>query len=378
MKSCTKCLTTETADTVGFGEGGVCTVCTQVSKKFSGVVDWDKRRVLLDGLVEKAKARKDDFDLIIPFSGGKDSTFQLWFAVTQLKLKPLVVRYNHWGYRPVVEENNVRTFKKLGVDVIDYRVNWRVVVEMMKETLMRKGDSCVHCHTGVSTIPIQIALKWRIPLVMYGESLAEYQSWGYDIDGFEEWDEVRFNRAMSTGIRAEDLYDFLEGRVEKRDLAPFVFPPKQEIDALGIKAICLGNYIQWDTKGQVEIIKRELGWRGDEVEGIPPEFDYEKIECQFQGVRDWLKFIKRGFGRTNHLANIEIRHGRMSRTAAEVMAACYDGAEPASLGWFLQTVGITREEFYEIAASHVVDPWEGVDPDNVRVGKPLHDQSDWV
>ena len=55
------------------------------------------------------------------------------------------------------------------------------------------------------------------------------------------------------------------------------------------RSICLGSYIKWDTKKHVEIIKRELGWKGQEVEGIPPEYDYEKIECIFQGVRDYLQ-----------------------------------------------------------------------------------------
>ena len=378
MKSCSKCLVSETSDTISFDDAGVCGPCNQVAKNFTGEIDWASRREMLDDLVAKAKARGDRYDCILPFSGGKDSSFQLWFVATQLKMRPLVVRYNHFGYRAVLERNNIRTFKRLGVEVVDIRANWHVVVAMMKEYLFRRGDSCGHCHLGVSTAPLQMALKFGVPLIFYGESLAEYQSFGYDLDKFEEWDEVRFNRAMSLGIRAEDLANFLDGQIDPRDLEPFKFPPKSELDALGVKAICLGNYIQWDTKGQVEIIKRELGWEGDEVEGIPPEFDYEKIECQFQGVRDWLKYIKRGFGRTNHLANIEIRHGRMSRVRGEQMARCYDGHEPASLGWFLQTVGITRDEFYEIAATHVVDPWEGVDPAKVEVGEPLKDQKEWV
>ena len=33
------------------------------------------------------------------FSGGKDSTFTLWYIVTQKKLKPLVVRFDHGFYR---------------------------------------------------------------------------------------------------------------------------------------------------------------------------------------------------------------------------------------------------------------------------------------
>jgi hypothetical protein len=68
----------------------------------------------------------------------------------------------------------------------------------------------------------------------------------------------------------------------------------------------------------------------------------------------------------------------MDRTDGALLAALYDGKEPASLGWFLQTIGITREDFYEIALSHVIDPWEGVDPNRVQVGPVLHDQDQWL
>ena len=59
-----------------------------------------------------------------------------------------------------------------------------------------------------------------------------------------------------------------------------------------INALYLGNFIPWDVRKQVKIIKDELGWEGDEVEGIPPEYDYEKIECMMQGMRDFLKYSK--------------------------------------------------------------------------------------
>ena len=351
-------------------------MCVQVEHKL-GVVDWGQRAGELVALCAQAQQRNGQYDCIVPFSGGKDSTYQLWYVVTQLKLRPLVVRYNHWGNRAVLERNNARTFKRLGVEVIDFRPNWNVVRETMREALLRKGDSCWHCHTGVYSFPMHMAIMFRTPLIFWGESLKEYQSW-LDPTAKEDVDEVRFNRAMNLGMTADDMWEFLEGRVDRRDLIYHTYPPKAQLDKLGVKSICLGDYVKWDTKAQVEIIKRELGWQGDEVEGIPAQFDYEKIECQMQGVRDWLKFIKRGFGRTNHLANIEIRHGRMERAEGARLAAEYDGKEPASLAFFLEAIGMTRDEFYEIALSHVVDPWQPLDPDNVQVGKALPDMGSWL
>lgn len=111
-------------------------------------IDWDARRKMLDAIVDRYRG-KGEYDCIVPFSGGKDSTFQLWYAVKELGLKPLVVRYNHWGYRPLVNENNIRTFKKLNVDVLEFTSNLSVVKKLMLESLKQTGDFCWHCHTGV-------------------------------------------------------------------------------------------------------------------------------------------------------------------------------------------------------------------------------------
>ena len=55
------------------------------------------------------------------------------------------------------------------------------------------------------------------------------------------------------------------------------FSNTKELRENKIKACYLGNYIPWDVRKQVEIIKKELDWKGDEVEGIPENYDYEKL-----------------------------------------------------------------------------------------------------
>ncbi len=373
MRYCTKCVTPETHDTIMFDEQGVCSVCNQIKFKNENI-DWAARKKELDDLVKKYKG-KGMYDCIVPFSGGKDSTFQLWYIVTQLKMKPLVVRFNHWGYRPLVDDNNTRTFKQLGVDVIEFTPNWHVVRELMLESLKRRGDFCWHCHTGIYAGVIQMAVKFEVPLLFWGESVAEYHSW-YSYEEKEKVDEKRFNRVMNQGITADDMYEFLQGRVEKRDLWMFTYPPRKDILKLNLESICLGSYIKWDIKKQVEIIKRELGWKGQQVEGIPPEYDYEKIECRFQGIRDYAKYIKRGYGRTNHLASIDIRNSRLTREEGVKLAEQYDAKRPASLDSFLEILQISEEEFYELLVKHAVHPWK-FDRTGLKNGKPLPDMDKW-
>jgi hypothetical protein len=101
----------------------------------------------------------------------------------------------------------------------------------------------------------------------------------------------------------------------------------------------------------------ELGWKGDLVENVPPQYNYEKIECHMQGVRDYIKYIKRGYTRPTALASIDIRHDRLDRDQGVEMINLYEGKKPASLEIFLEMVGLTETEFFEIAQSHSVSPW---------------------
>ncbi|MCH7593944.1 MAG: N-acetyl sugar amidotransferase [Chloroflexi bacterium] len=369
LQRCSRCLLPETHETIIFDEAGVCNVCRNQEIKRS--IDWDAKRVEFEKIIEEYRG-KYDYDCIVPFSGGKDSTFTLWALMKEFGLKPLVVSFDHGFMRPQVLANRERTLKELGVDHLNFRPNWRVVQHLMRESLRRKGDFCWHCHTGIFAYPMHVAIKYQIPLIIWGEPSAEYTSY-YSYDEPEEVDERRFNRYVNLGINAEDMLGMLEGKVDERDLKPFTYPDVRDLRKLRSRSICMGSYIPWDVKRQVELIERELGWKGDVVEGVAPGYPYEKIECGLQGVRDYLKFVKRGYGRTTHLASIDIRNDRLEREEGLVMALENDGKRPASLDMFLDYTGISEDEFNRIAVSQAVAPYSH-DWDQTERGEPLPDQ----
>ena len=375
---CTKCVIPHTSESVTFDGGGVCSVCHQIEYKKKDI-NWDVRARDLDALIERHRG-KYDYDCIVPFSGGKDSTFTLWYLVTQKKMKCLVVSFDHGFYRPRHLENRRRTLKMLGQDFIQFTPDWKLVRMFMFESLRRRGDFCWHCHTGIFSYPMRIAVKFQIPLLIWGEPTGEYASF-YSYDEVEEVNEERFNRFVNLGITAEDMKGMLDDAVsdykpDPRSFLPYTYPSKKELRALKCESVLLGHYVPWDVKEQVKIIKRELGWQGDEVEGIPPEYDYEKVECFMQGVRDYLKFLKRGIGRTNHLVGIDVRNQRKTREEAMELIREYDGKRPPSLDLFLGYLGISEEEFEEIAREHLVAPNEW-DNERAPEGKKTWDFNLW-
>ncbi|MBI2063444.1 MAG: N-acetyl sugar amidotransferase [Candidatus Yanofskybacteria bacterium] len=374
MHRCTKCVMLETHEMLTFDKEGVCSVCRQIEQK--ATIDWAAKEKELFDFLEQYRG-KGLYDCIIPFSGGKDSTFQAYSLVTKFKLKPLIVNFDHGFYRPTHLKNLERTVKKLGVDYLKFKSDWQTVKKLMKESLIRKGDIMWHSHCGIYAYPMQMAVKFKVPLIIWGESTAEYTSY-HNFEEKEEVDEKRFNRMGNLGINAEDMVGFLDGTVTMRDLEPYRYPKLADLRAINFRSICLGNYIPWDTKKQSEIIHKELGWEGDYVEGIPYErYWYEKIEDAFQGIQDYLKWIKRGMSRMTHLASIDIRNGRMTRDEGLKLIEEWEGRRPASLDVFLKAINMSDEEFHRIALTHVVAP-HVPDLTKVKPGPKLWDQDQWT
>ena len=175
VNRCNKCNLPETYETIEFDQENVCNICNGAKYKQTKI-DWNERKKLLDQLIEKHKG-KYSYDCIVPFSGGKDSTFQLYYLMKNYGLKPLVVRFNHGFYRETILKNTIRTLKKLGADFVEFTPNWKTVKRLMLESFKRKSEFCWHCHTGIHTYPIRLALMYKIPLIFYGEPQSEFNNY---------------------------------------------------------------------------------------------------------------------------------------------------------------------------------------------------------
>jgi N-acetyl sugar amidotransferase len=381
MRKCGNCLLPETYETLVIDEDGKgCNMCKTSQFKQVGI-DWDKRKAMLDKVIDKYRG-KYDYDCIVPFSGGKDSTFTLYYLIKEYKIKPLIVRFNHGFMRSNHEHNVEKVLKKMGADFINFTPNWKIVKKLMWESFIRKTDFCWHCHTGIYSYPLQIALKFNVPLILWGEPLAEMSAYYTYEDNIIEWeDEEKFNMVRNLGITADDMFGMInteEDPIDKRDLIPYTYPKLEQLKKMDYYSVCLGSFIPWDYKKNTKIIMDELGWSGDELEGVPDNINKEfaKIECWMQGTRDYIKYLKRGYSRVTQLTNFEIRNNRMSTEEAQEWIDNFEGRKPQSLKIFLEYMGITEEEFNEIVSKFAVPPFKP-DFNLIQEGVRPHDMDEW-
>ena len=342
LKYCTKCIMPETVEGQEFDSKGLCKTCQSQAQKQS--IDWTARREALGKIFADAKASAgNNYDCIVPISGGKDSTWQMHILVKEFGMKPLAVTFSHNWFSKTGWYNLMNGLEKLNLDHIMFTPSRQLVNRCARRSVETIGDACWHCHAGVAAFVLKMAVAYKIPLIIWGESTAEHGRATYDKP--DKFDRDYFLRVSAKFTNEQFACEYLS----LRDLFPFEVPSVEECEAIGLNGIHLGDYLYWDTEKQVEFVKKEYGWHGAQVEGAYK--DYKSVECSMAGIHDFLCYLKRGYGRASIQASGDIRDGLISREEGFVLAEKFEQIEPESLKYFLKTAGMTKEEMLEKISS---------------------------
>ena len=222
---------------------------------------------------------------------------------------------------------------------------------MVVESFKRVGDEMWPNHIGIFTIPIQIAVKFKIPLIIWGEN--PQQEYGGPIDTIKnkilnrKWLE-EFGGLL--GNRIQDMVG-VNGITEK-ELTPYFYPSDEEIEKVGVTGLFLGHYFFWDARKQLEVVKK-YGFSVKEDGNIEGTYtNYENLDEKLVGLHDYLKFVKYGFGRATDHACIDIRNGRLKRVQALSLVKEFDGKYPHwGIKNFVEYSGMSKKEIDAIIDS---------------------------
>lgn len=350
MKVCSRCLYTEIHPlNITFDEDGVCSGCRVHEEKDS--LDWKSRGEKLKKILHSYRNTSgNNYDCIVPVSGARDSFFIVHTLKNVYGMNPLLVTYNK-QYNTDVGIRNLATLRiKLNCDIMTLTVNPDTVKKITRASLRRLGSIYWHCLAGQTVYPVQMAVKFKIPLIVWGAHQ------GIDQVGmFSHLDEVEMTRKYRKehdlmGLEAEDFIDPFDG-IPEQDVRPYQYPHDVEIERVGIRGIYLNNYIRWDTKAQHEAMMKLYDY-----ESTPQTrtFDtYNDVDCfNYSDVHDWIKYIKLGYGKvTDHVCR-EIRLKRLTREDAVHFVKEYQYKRPKNIDQFLSWLGISHNAFTFLVDQH--------------------------
>ncbi len=352
MKYCTNCLFPETKPDLSFDENGLCSACLAAEEKVKGI-DWKKREEDFFEIVNHYKKKEHEigWDCIVPVSGGKDSTYQAYFMKEICGMNPLCVCFETTSVTELGRKN-LDNLSKMGLDVIHFKKNNDVYKKMVVESFKRVGDEMWPNHIGIFTIPVMVAVKFNIPLIIWGEN-SQQEYGGPNLESVKshvlnrKWLE-EFGGLL--GHRIQDMIGI--NGITKKELTPYFYPSDEEINRVGVTGLFLGSYFFWDARGQLEIVKK-YGFSLKEdgpTEGTYT--NYENLDEKLVSLHDYLKYVKYGFGRATDHANIDIRNKRITRVEGLELVKKYDGKYPhLGVTNFMEYSGMSKEEIDEIIDS---------------------------
>ena len=340
---CRSCVLPDTRPNLKIGPDGICNACAAHATK--PAIDWSARERAFRQLVETTQQRTARYDCVVPVSGGKDSTWQV-VKCLEYGFVPLAVTWKTPG-RTTIGQRNLDNLVALGVDHIDYQINPKVERLFMLKALDRFGSTAIPMHLAIFNIPLSLASRFGIPLVIWAENSAfEYGSAADEHAGFRLDREWLKTYGVTHGTSARDWVD---DELTEKSLSAYFGPDPDELDAAGTRAIFLGYYFAWDPRATFAVAKRHgFSW----VEGAARTglYEFADIDDDFISIHHWLKWYKFGFTRLFDNLALEIRNGRMDRALAiDLIRSSGDQTPHADIAKFCAFAGISTERFFAIA-----------------------------
>ena len=353
MKYCKKCLFPETKPDLYFNENGICDACKSAERKHGVIesIDWDKKAEEFKEIIDRYRSKDGmNYDCVIPVSGGKDSTFQVYAMKVIHKMNPLAVTFDQFD-NTMIGKQNLEILREIGVDHIHFTLNPKVVKKLVKKGFQVVGDPYWINHVGIFTVPTKVAVAFNIPLIIWGEnSQLEYGGPAASRDNKYLDKNWRQEFGGMRGFREEDMVD---EEIFMSDLKSLLWPSDEEIQKVGVTGLFYGHFFKWNAREHLKICEAH-GWKHLLKPQAGSYVDYENVDMKFIDIREHLKWIKYGYGRATDQANIDIRNGILSREDAVKNIREIDGKfDLNNRKDFCEYIGITEEEFSRIRDSFV-------------------------
>ena len=345
MNYCSRCLYPSNHPYgILFDNNDLCSGCIVHEEK--NLINWKKKLNILEKIVSNYKKENNgkNFDCIVPVTGGSDSFYTLHVVKNILNLNPLLVNYNSHFNTKIGIRNLSKLVTTFDCDMVTSTLSPDLLKRITKLTLKKYGSIYWQVLSGLTTFPVQTAVKYKIPLIIWG-----VHGWSEQTGMFSHHDQVEMTQRCRRehallGIKAEDLIDE-KFKLSRRDIQPFIYPYDNEIEAIGIRGLYLSNYIRWDSKQQHEKMIKLYGY---ETEKQQRTFNtYEDVHCMHSaGLHDYIKFIKYGYAKVHDHATREIRLQRMTRLEGIKMVKKYLYKKPKDIKIFSKWIGMTEKKIF--------------------------------
>lgn len=247
---CSRCLSNQTIQSINLDINNICQFCKihdEMDNEFP--LDDNSEKKLLE-IAEKIKKKgsKLKYDCVVGVSGGRDSTFLLYYIKKVLKLRPLAVHYDNGFDSDTSVSNILNICQKLNVDLETNVADWQTFKKITRSFFLAGvSDPDTPTDVGIFKTMYQTAYREKIKYVFNGHS--------FRTEGIEPLDWTYMDGKYIDEIHKK----YGDGDLSKFDNFYISDIIKYKIIA-GIKTILPLNYIKYSYDKVEQILKDEVDW----------------------------------------------------------------------------------------------------------------------
>jgi len=322
IRFCKECTISNQRPRISFNSEGICSAC-QFSN-YKNKVDWSERAKELERLCDIHRSKNGDYDVVVPCSGGKDGSFVAHLLKEKYGMNPLCVTWS--PLRPSdVGRKNIYSFIDSGFNSIIGTPDPTVASILAWHSLVEMGDPFQPFIYGQTNFPFQIATRFGVSLIMYGENgEVEY---GGDMKNADKptREIIDHKRHYFSGYDPE----YWKGLgLTDKDLKPYMQPSIERVRLNKTEIHFLSYYTKWDPQSNYYYAKKNTGFTPNSTRSEGTHSRYASLDDEIDGVHYYLAYIKFGIGRCTSDTAHEIRDGLIDREEGIQLVKQYDGEYP--------------------------------------------------
>lgn len=347
MEYCKKCVMPTTRPGISFNEDGVCSACQAYDNRKN--TDYNKRFKELETLCDKYRGVNgpNGYDCMIAVSGGKDSHFQVHIFKEVLKMNPLLVTVeDNFPLTDAGIHNLKNISEEFGCDLISMKPNIKAQKKIMRYTFEKYGKPTYFTDRYIYTYPLQMAVKFNIPLLVYGENI------NFEYGGDQKMETPSASEQIYNGVASGiDINELLLDGISLKDLNFFMPPNKEDMNKL--EPIYLSYFIEWNSSKNYIFAKsrgfHDLSHEWNRTHHVE---NYDQVDSRAYNVHPWLKYPKFGHQFATDVASRLIRYGLINRDEAIELVKKHDhDLDSLCVRDFCEFLDYRESEFWAIVDS---------------------------
>lgn len=349
LRRCMRCILPETMPFISFDAAGVCNYCTNYRSRNN-----PKPRSVLDDMLTRYRSIGSG-RCILPFSGGRDSSFALHLITKEFGMRPITMTYD-WGMVTDLARRNIsRMCGELGVeniliadDIAKKRYNIRLNLQAWLKkpdlgmiNILMAGDK--HFFRHIETVKRETGIALNI----WGMNPLEVTHFKAGFLGFPP--DFAAKQVFYTGLLGQTRYQSLRA---KAMIANPAYINRSIWDTLS------GEYWR-SVKKKADFYNLYDFWRWDEneIDAAIASYGWEKAVDTHSTWRigdgtaafyNYVYYTMAGFTEYDTFRSNQIREGQITRESALELVAEENRPRYLNIKWYLDAIGMDFAEVIDV------------------------------